>query len=182
MQKTALSLAPCLLALAATGAHAQSLWKWRDASGQMHISDTAPPAGTPAKNIISGPPGMVNQAPVLTVATPGAPAASAAPAEKPAASSAAETALDKKKKAADQEKADKDKADRAALDARNAAIRKDNCARAQSALATLQSGVRIGRTNAKGEREILDDAGRADEVKHAQEGVAANCGPAPAAQ
>ena len=183
MQKFALPLAACLLALAATGAQAKSLWKWRDASGQLHISDTAPPAGTPAKNIISGPPGMVNQTPVLTAATPGAPAASAAAApEKPAASSAADTALDKKKKAAEQEKADKDKADRAALDARNAAIRKDNCTRAQSALATLQSGVRIGRTNANGEREILDDAARADEVKHAQEGVAANCGPAPAAQ
>ncbi|HYP33580.1 MAG TPA: DUF4124 domain-containing protein [Burkholderiaceae bacterium] len=30
MQKTALSLAACLLALAAAGAHAQAVWKWRD--------------------------------------------------------------------------------------------------------------------------------------------------------
>ena len=174
MQKTALPFVACLLALS-VAAHAQTLWKWRDAAGQLHISDTAPPPGTPAKNIISGPPGGVAVPSSLSAAP------ASAPTVDPGASAAA-SALEKRKKAADQEKADKDKADRAALDARNAAIRKDNCARAQSALATLQSGVRIGRTNAKGEREILDDAGRADEVKHAQEGVAANCGPAPAAQ
>ena len=55
MQKIALPFVACLLALAAAGAHAQTLWKWRDAVGPMHISDTAPPAGTPARNIISGP-------------------------------------------------------------------------------------------------------------------------------
>lgn len=183
MQKFALPLAACLLALVATGAQAQSLWKWRDASGQLHISDTAPPAGTPAKNIVSGPAGLVNQAPALTSATstpPAAPAAAAAP-DKPA-SSAADIALDRRKKAADQEKSDKDKADRAALDARNAAIRKENCTRAQSSMATLQSGVRVGRTNANGEREILDDAGRAEEIKHAQDAIASSCGAAPAAQ
>ena len=48
MQKIALPFVACLLALAAVGAQAQTLWKWRDAAGQLHISDQAPPAGTPA--------------------------------------------------------------------------------------------------------------------------------------
>ncbi len=169
MQKFALSFAAGLLALAATGAHAQAFWKWRDASGQMHIGDTPPPPGTPAKDIISGP--TVGAGPVLTT-----PASSAAPASVPAGDSA----LERKKKLADQEKADKDKAERAELDARNAAIRKDNCTRAQAMLKPLQEGQRIARTNANGEREVLDDAGRAAEIQRTQDVIASSCGAAPA--
>jgi hypothetical protein len=176
MQKTALSLAACLLAFAAAGAHAQALWKWRDASGQLHISDTAPPPGTPSKNILSAPPGGVTPPPASLVPKP-----ASAPADT-AADAANESSLDKKKKAADKEKADKDKADRAALDARNATVRKDNCERAQSSLRALQSGQRMARVNDKGEREYLDDATRASETKFAQDAVASNCGPAPAGQ
>jgi hypothetical protein len=178
MQKIALPFVACLLALAAAGTQAQTLWKWRDAAGQLHVSDTAPPAGTPAKNVISAPPGGVVVPSALTAAPP----ASAARAAAPAAASGAETALDKKKKAADQERSDKEKADRAALDAKNNAIRADNCARARSALAGIQGGQRLARVNAKGEREYLDDAARAQELKHAQDAIASNCGAAPAAQ
>lgn len=175
MQKTALPFVACLLALAVAGAHAQTLWKWRDASGQLHISDTAPPAGTPAKNILSGPPGGVPPAPASLAPATATPAASA-----PVAASSAPSALDKKKKAADLEKAEKEKADKAAADAQNAAVRKDNCARAQASLSNLQSGQRIARVNDKGEREIMDDAARASETKRAQDAVASSCGPAPA--
>ena len=171
MPKIALPLVACLLALAAAGASAQTLWKWRDASGQLHISDTAPPPGTPAKNIISSPGG--GTAPPLV--TSPSPAASDA---HPAAAPAVDTALEKKKKAAEQEKADKEKADKDALEAKNAAIRKDNCARAQTNLQTLQSGQRMARMNDKGEREYLDDAARAAETRHAQETISANCGAA----
>ena len=169
MQKTALPFAACLLALAVSGAHAQSLWKWRDASGQMHISDTAPPPGTPAKNIISGPPGGV-AVPSSLVAAPSA----SAPANPAAAS--APSALEKKKAAADQAKADQAKADRAAAEAKTAALRKDNCARGQAALTELQSGLRMARLNDKGEREVLDDTSRAAEMKHTQDVIASNCG------
>ena len=183
MQKIALPFAACLLTLA-FGAQAQTLWKWRDAAGQLHISDTAPPVGTPAKNIISGPAGGVAVPTALTAASSTTTSTTTtttttAPAAK-GATSAPETALDKKKKATDKERADKEQADRAALEASNAAIRKDNCARAQSAQAGLESGQRIARTNANGEREILDDAGRAAELKHAQDAIASNCGAAPA--
>ena len=175
MQKTALPFVACLLALAVAGAHAQSLWKWRDASGQLHISDTAPPPGTPAKNIISGPPGGV-AVPSSLAAAPSA----SAPANPAAAS--APSALEKKKAAADQAKADKEKADHVAADAQNAAIRKDNCARAQDALATLQSGQRVATVDSKGERQYMDDDARAGEIKRAQQSVTGNCGAAPAAQ
>ena len=167
MQKTALPFAACLLAFAVAGAHAQTLWKWRDASGQMHISDTAPPPGTPAKNIISGPPGGV-AVPSSLAAAPSA-SAPASPA------SSAPSALEKKKAAADQAKAEKEKADHAAADAQNATIRKDNCARAQAALTTLQSGQRIATIDSKGERQIMDDDARAAEIKRSQQSVSTNC-------
>jgi len=176
MQKTALSLAACLLALAAAGAHAQALWKWRDASGQLHVSDKAPPAGTPSKDILSAPPGGVVPPPAALVPKPASAAADTT------ADTASENALDKKKKAADKEKADKAKADRAAAEAQNAAVRKDNCARAQNSLQTLNSGQRIARMNDKGEREYLDDTARATEAKHLQDAIASNCGAAPTGQ
>ncbi len=179
MQKIALPFVACLLALAAAGAQAQTLWKWRDASGQLHISDKAPPPGTPAKDIISG----VPAAPTLTTTATSTTSTTTttAPTAGTAASDA-ETALDKKKKAADKDRLDREKADRAAVDARNAAIRKDNCTRAQTAMSGIQSGQRLSRTNANGEREYLDDAARAEEAKRTQDAIAANCGPAPAGQ
>ena len=41
----------------------------------------------------------------------------------------------------------------------------ENCTRAKEAKATYDSGTRISRTNASGEKEVLDDAARAAEVK-----------------
>lgn len=175
MQKIALSLAAGLLAFAAAGADAQTLWKWRDASGQMHISDTPPPAGTPVKNIVSGPPAGTPPSPVVTTPSSSSTTTTTTADPAAAAASAGETVLDKKKKAADKERADKEKADRAAVDAKNATIRKDNCTRAQASLAGLQSGQRIARINANGEREVLDDAGRAEEIKRTQDVVSSNC-------
>ncbi len=161
MQKTALSFAACLLLIAAGGAHAQSVWKWRDASGQVHISDTAPPAGTPAASILQRPLGGVAPAPAAT------PAASSA--------SGAESDLDRKKKAAEKAATDKAAADKAALEKKNAAIHADNCQRAQAEMAGLRNGNRIATTNAKGEAEVLGDAGRAAEEKRVQDVIAANC-------
>jgi hypothetical protein len=173
MQKIALPFAACLLAIAAIGAHAQPVWKWRDANGQLHISDSAPPPGTPQKNILSAPGSL---APV-TLPTKGPSASDAAPSASPPL-----TDLEKKKLAADKEKAEQQKAERAALEQKNAAIRKDNCQRATSEAANLQIGGRIAQVNAQGEREILDDNQRAAELKRVQDIVAQNCGPAAAGQ
>jgi hypothetical protein len=177
MQKIALPFVACLLAIAAAAAHAQSVWKWRDASGELHISDTAPPPGTPAKNIVSSPAGGVKAPAITTTSSSTAPVTTAA-----ASASAPESDLEKKKKALDKEKADKAKADRAALDQKNAALRQDNCTRATTAASGIQAGGRLATMNANGEREFLDDAARAAELKRVQDVIASNCGPAPTAQ
>lgn len=79
--------------------------------------------------------------------------------------------LEARKRAAEQEQAARQKAE----DARLAAARAENCRRARSHAAALESGQRIARFNAQGEQEVLDDAGRADELRRAREVIASDC-------
>jgi hypothetical protein len=55
------------------------------------------------------------------------------------------------------------------------AVRADNCQRARQQLATLDSGQRIARIGADGERQILDDTQRAAETQRAREAIASQC-------
>ena len=165
------------LTLAATlAAHAQ--YQWVDKDGRRVFSDRAPPADVPAKNVLSQPRG--GQAVVR--GTPAAPAASASATGEAPASGAArplaaasatgvDKALQEKKKQAEQAEAEKKKAE----DAKVAAARADNCKRAMNAKANLDSGMRMARTNDKGEREVLDDAQRADELKRVNAIIASEC-------
>ncbi|MCE2999137.1 MAG: DUF4124 domain-containing protein [Betaproteobacteria bacterium] len=86
--------------------------------------------------------------------------------------SVAERGADFRKRQAEQQEAAK-KADEKA---RDAADRSANCESAQAYLKSLQSGVRIVRTDPKtGERVFLDDADRQHEIQRAQRGVDSNC-------
>jgi hypothetical protein len=165
MQKIALPLVACLLAIAATGASAQTIYKWRDASGQVHISDTPPPANTPAKDVLSRP------APSPAVVTHDA--ASAA-----ASAPAGDSELMKKKAKADADKAQAAAVEKAKADQQAADARAVNCVAAQQQARNLSLGGRVARVNANGEREYLDDAAIAAQLRQAQSAAAQNCGPA----
>ena len=52
---------------------------------------------------------------------------------------------------------------------------KSKTARAKQAKASFDSGLRISRTNAAGEREFMDDAARASELKRIQGIIASDC-------
>jgi hypothetical protein len=158
---TTLSIAIAALAFA-TPAHAQ--WKWRDAGGRVTISDTPPPAGIPEKDVLQRP------TPQRRAGAP-APAASAASAPAATPVSALESEVEARKRKAEEEQKAKDKA----LEAENAAKRADNCARARAHLRALDDGLRIARVNDKGEREILDDKGRAAEAQRARAVIASDC-------
>ena len=82
-----------------------------------------------------------------------------------------EPELEAKRRKVEEEKAAKDKAE----DQRIAAAKTDNCTRARAQMRTLDDGIRIARTNAKGEREILDDKGRADERQRTMDIMASDC-------
>ena len=84
--------------------------------------------------------------------------------------------------AVDKDLADKKKQAEAAAAAkikaeedRVAKAKAENCERARAGKALMDSGVRVALTNAKGEREILEDAGRAAEHKRILQSIDANC-------
>jgi type II secretory pathway component HofQ len=137
-------------------------WRWRDASGRVTASDLPPPREIPEKDILQRPVGARPPAPAAPAA-----AASAAPAPVPAV----DKELEARKKAADQQQQAKARAEEQRL----AAVRAENCSRARSHLANLESGQRLARVNDKGEREFLDDKVRADEVRRAREIIASDC-------
>ena len=93
----------------------------------------------------------------------------------PSGAAAVTGSLEEVCKAAEQEAAEKKKAE----DAKNAAVRAENCTRAKEQMRTLDSGTRITRTNEKGEREFLDDKARAQEVQRTREALASECSPQP---
>ena len=157
------------LALVCVSAFAQ--WQWLDRDGRKVFSDRAPPADVPEKNILKRP-GKVAPAPD-TAAPAGdsaAPAAQAGAVPVPKKNEL-DTKLEEKKKQAEQAEAAKKKAE----EDRAAQARAENCTRARQAKATLDSGVRMSTTNAKGEREIMDDAARSAETKRIQGIIAADC-------
>ena len=79
--------------------------------------------------------------------------------------------LEARKKAA----ADLEAAKRKADEERVAKGRAENCTRAKRDKSTVESGLRMARTNDKGEREVFDDAMRAAEVKRLQEIISTDC-------
>ncbi|MCY7317043.1 MAG: DUF4124 domain-containing protein, partial [Rubrivivax sp.] len=89
----------------------------------------------------------------------------------PRAPTALEREVHARKKAADEEKTTRSRAE----EERNANLRAENCRGARSQLSALESGQRIARTNDKGEREVLDDKGRADEMRRAREVISSEC-------
>jgi hypothetical protein len=144
-------------------------WQWLDKDGHKVFSDRAPPPDIAEKNILKRPAGRSAQAqpqPTEPVATGSAPPANIA---KPAGG--VDKELEAKKKAA----AAAEEAKKKAEDEKIAKIKVENCTRAKAAKATFESGVRIARTNANGEREIIDDAARNEESKRIQGIIDRDC-------
>ena len=141
-------------------------WKWRGANGQMQYSDLPPPPGVAEKDILQRPGNTALRGASLAAA-PAASAASA-PLLNPKAQ---EPELEAKRKKAEQEQAEKQKAE----EQRITAAKADNCKRAREQMRSLESGMRMARVNEKGEREILDDKMREDEMKRARDMVASDC-------
>ncbi|MEN9631074.1 MAG: hypothetical protein RJA10_4302 [Pseudomonadota bacterium] len=144
---------------------AMAQWKWRDASGRVTASDLPPPRDIPEKDVLQRP-STAQRAPA-----PAPAAASAAPAVASTAAQPVDKDLEARKRAADAQQKAKQKAE----EQRIASLRAENCGRARNHLATLESGQRMARINAKGEREVIDDATRADETRRAREVIASDC-------
>ena len=145
----------CALSLAVAGGAAAQAYRWVDKDGKVRYGDTPPP-GVQARPLQGG-------------------GASAAPsAGDPAAkdtTKGAQTAADKEqefqKRRLEAQKAEQ----KAAAAAKEKETKAENCRRAREALATLQGGQRILRTNAQGEQYYVDDETRAANTQDAQRAV-----------
>jgi len=148
---------------------AMAQWQWIDKDGRKVYSDRSPPADIQEKNILKRPGGARMAAvPVVnenteTEAEAKAKAKTSTNANAPKLSGK-DPQLEARKKQADEEEVAKRKAE----EDRVAAAKAENCERAKKGLANLQSGGRLSITNAKGEREVMDDAAKAVESKRLQ--------------
>lgn len=161
MLATFLVLAAAVFASA--GAQAQ-IKCWTGADGKRVCGDVPPPGSKTVT--IKGP------------SAPAAPAPSAKDAKKDAKDAKktgpltpAEQEQEFRKRQADAQKA----ADKAAQEKQEADAKKENCARAREAYQTLESGQRVARTNAQGERYFLDEGQTQAELAKARQAVQQWC-------
>ena len=160
-------LVSLVMAWACGSAFAQ--WQWIDKDGRKVFSDRAPAPDVPEKSIIKRPAGALkNAAPATTDTAAAKDVPSPGASSLPAASVPKVSGVDKELEARKKQAADAEAAKVKAEQDRLAKARAENCARVKQAKEAYDSGVRISRTNAAGEREILDDAARATELKRIQ--------------
>lgn len=157
--KTALVLAVGVVAaLALPTANAQ-VYQWKDSAGRTMVSDTPPP-GAAAKD-----------ARVIGDRQPAARSEKAAEKSAEAPKTMAEKDLDFKKR---QQEA-REKADKEAKEQKAEASRKDNCERARRNLAALEAKQPVAMLDEKGERKLLDDTQRQQEIERARQFMAESC-------
>jgi hypothetical protein len=157
-----------LAALCTVPVVASAQWMYLDKDGRKVFSDKAPPPETPPNKILKQP-GM--RAAATPDAAAAAPAQAAAPAVSAPRISGKDKELEARRKQAEAAEAEKAKAQAEEV----AKAQADNCARARQAKASYDSGQRIARVNAKGEREFMDDGQRAAETKRLEGVIARDC-------
>ena len=154
---------------------ASAQWQWIDKQGKKVFSDQPPPPDVPEKNIVQRAGATSSKAPASSgqvAPTDGM----SVPIARGAASGALKPAgvdkeLEERTRKADAE----EKARQAAEAEKFAKAKAENCSRARQGKATFDSGIRIARLNASGEREIMDDRARAAENQRLQTVIDNDC-------
>jgi len=146
-------------AFALSFAAAAQQYKWVDKDGRVQYGDSPPPGvkATPMRPGTGAP------------TAPASPGAAGKPAGKAPTAAEQDAAFRQRQQDAEKQAAKSAQADQ------EAAAKKDQCARAQEYLRSLEAGVRVARTDAKGERYFLEDAEIAQETAKARQLVQQNC-------
>ena len=151
---------------------AQAQWQWIDKDNKKVFSDQPPPIDIPEKNILHKPNVPSKRANAAAPATPVEAPAASAPAP---AASAKPSGIDKDLEEKTRKAEEAEKAKQAAEMQRIAQAKAENCNRARQGKATMDSGIRVARVNAQGEREIMDDRARAAEQQRLQSVIESDC-------
>ncbi|MBI4936893.1 MAG: DUF4124 domain-containing protein [Nitrosomonadales bacterium] len=139
---------PVCLLLLSFSAHG-ALTKWVDAEGKVHYSDEPPPANVKAKTLIAPS------------------AASGVPAEKTYIER--ETDLKKSLKA-------REETEQKAAQQQEAALAKQKyCSSLRANLTTMEKSPRIASYNEKGERVLMDETARQQQLAEIRQRIAAEC-------
>ncbi|MDH3320783.1 MAG: DUF4124 domain-containing protein [Betaproteobacteria bacterium] len=147
--------------LAFAAAASAQLYRWVDKDGRVHYTATPPPPGVTSRTLRTPSAAPPTSAPDDTAKDAAGTEARKGPL------TPAEQEQEFRKRQLEAQKA----REKEALAAKDAETKQQNCARAQEALATLESGQRVSRTNAQGERYYLDDEARAREADAARQAV-----------
>ena len=83
--------------------------------------------------------------------------------------------MEQRKQQLEKAEADKRKAEEKAAEEKAAKARAVNCENARKNKTTIESGVRVTVTNARGEAEYLDEAARAAQLRQANDLIRDNC-------
>ncbi|UCE32355.1 MAG: DUF4124 domain-containing protein [Burkholderiales bacterium] len=157
-----------LLGLALLPGLAAAQYQWRNADGRMVYSDLPPPAHVEPARILRAP--AVSPRPSSATGD-----AAAAPSVEGGAAQPRTWA--EKAEAFRKRRADRAKAAAAREDAqRQAARKRRECEDMQASLRLLQSGRRIARMNAQGERVLLSAGERSERADEVRDGLASRCG------
>lgn len=155
-----------LAAMSLAGAALAQQYKWVDQDGKVRYGDSPPPGvkATPLRPPPppASPPPSSGKAGAVAKDAKAAPKGPLTPAEQEA---------DYRRRQIEAQKA-QEKDQKAAQEAQ---AKRDNCARAQEQLRLIESGQRIARTDAKGERYFLDDAQIAQEAVKGRQSVSQWC-------
>jgi hypothetical protein len=143
-----------MAAALATAAAAQQ-YKWVDKDGRTQYGDFPPPG--------------VKATPLRGPSAPASAPAAGAKGGAPLSPAEQEAAFRKRQQDGQKE------AEKSALLEREAAAKKENCARAQAYLRSLESGGRISTTDSQGERVYLEDSQIASETAKARKALQENC-------
>lgn len=169
LARLGLGLAAATTLLAAAAAPA---WVWQDDAGRKVYSDLPPPTSVPERLILQKPSERAPEPPAPPAgAVSGATVAAPAPPTPSAPGLPKDPALEKRRLEAEAA----EQAKQRAIDKRNAQIRADNCDRARSARATIESGARLATTNADGQRVVMDAAMREAELQRLQAIIDESC-------
>ncbi|MGJ7578835.1 DUF4124 domain-containing protein [Variovorax sp. RHLX14] len=158
---------------------ASAQWQWIDKQGKKVFSDQAPPPDVPEKNILRragaplSRPGIDSSS--STQSTPSTQDSAAASPRGAASSPPKPSGVDKELEEKTRKAEAEEKARQAAEAEKVAKAKADNCSRARQGKATFDSGIRVARLNAQGEREIMDDKARASENQRLQTVIDSDC-------
>jgi hypothetical protein len=178
-----LALTAAATALTLFGAPVAAQYQWRDAGGRMVFSDLPPPASVAPGRVISAPsvkreaaaPAGLGAAKAAAAAAPAAGTGTTAGVSVAAAADSNQSLADRelayRKRLA--ERAEQEK--KAEEESRRSLEVAKACADTQADIRSLESGQRISRINAAGEREFISDAERAERLSSARKNVGQRC-------